>query len=115
MYNRDRDSLAEYEFKIGTYASFDRGRQLVDLGQLNTCPQGQAPPSSWPLNNTCYPADDPARAGTGPEDQRRTAAPGGDFGEEYITSDVWTDFDDEGNAYAMVLDSPPFEAATAGA
>ena len=34
--------------------------------------------------------------------------PDGDFGEEYITSDVWTDFDDEGNAYAMVLDSPPF-------
>ena len=71
------------------------------------CPQSQAPPSSWPLNNTCYPADDPARAGTGPEDED-DRAPDGDFGEEYITSDVWTDFDDEGNAYAMVLDSPPF-------
>jgi hypothetical protein len=107
MYNRDPDSLAEYEFKIGTYASFDRGRSWFDLGQLNTCPQSQAPPSSWPLNNTCYPADDPARAGTGPEDED-DGRPGGDFGEEYITSDVWTDFDDEGNAYAMVLDSPPF-------
>ena len=107
MYNRDRDSLAEYEFKIGTYASFDRGRHWADLGQLNTCPQAQAPPSSWPLNNTCYPADDPNRAGTGPEDSD-DGRPGGDYGEEYITSDVWTDFDDEGNAYAMVLDSPPF-------
>ncbi|MEA2194297.1 MAG: hypothetical protein QOG42_731, partial [Solirubrobacteraceae bacterium] len=107
MYNRDRDSLAEYEFKIGTYASFDHGRSWTDLGQLNTCPQQQAPPSSWPLGNTCYPADDPNRAGTGPEDATDDR-PGGDYGEEYITSDIWTDFDDEGNAYAMVLDSPPF-------
>ncbi|MEA2143007.1 MAG: hypothetical protein QOI64_1437 [Solirubrobacteraceae bacterium] len=112
MYNLDRDSLAEYEFKIGTYASFDRGRSWLDLGQLNTCPQAQAPPSSWPLNNRCYPADDPSRAGTGPEDETDDR-PGGDYGEEYITSDVWTDFDDEGNAYAMVLDSPPF-ASTNG-
>jgi hypothetical protein len=109
MYNRDPDSLAEYEFKIGTYASLDRGRHWFDLGQLNTCPQSQAPPPSWPLDNTCYPGDDPARAGTGPEDES-DARPDGDFGEEYITSDVWTDFDDEGNAYAMVLDSPPFES-----
>jgi hypothetical protein len=107
MYNLDRDSLAEYEFKIGTYASFDRGRSWSDLGQLNTCPQAQAPPSSWPLGNRCYPADDPSRAGTGTEDADDDR-PGGDFGEEYITSDIWTDMDDEGNAYAMVLDSPVF-------
>ncbi|HLF74837.1 MAG TPA: post-COAP-1 domain-containing protein, partial [Anaerolineales bacterium] len=31
-----------------------------------------------------------------------------DIGEEYITSDIWLQFDDEGNAYAMVLDAPPF-------
>lgn len=32
----------------------------------------------------------------------------GDEGDDYhITSDVWTAFDDEGNAYTMVLDSPP--------
>jgi hypothetical protein len=107
MYNLDRDSLAEYEFKIGTYASFDRGRSWVDLGPLNTCPAAQAPPVSWPLKNTCYPEDDPNRGGTGPEDADDDRGQG-DFGEEYITSDVWTDFDDEGNAYAMVLDSPPF-------
>ena len=104
FYNRDPDSLPEYEFKIGSYASFDYGRHWVDLGQTNTCPQAQAPPSTWPLANRCYPADDPAREGTGPEDM----PPGGDFGEEYITSDTWVDWDDEGNAYMMVLDSPPF-------
>ena len=59
------------------------------------------------MANTCYPEDDPARAGTGPEDAA-DPRPDGDVGEEYITSDVWTDFDDEGNAYAMVLDSPVF-------
>jgi hypothetical protein len=107
QYNRDPDSLREYEFKIGTYVSFDHGLTWRDLGPLNVCPQGQAPPSTWPLNNTCYPADDPARAGTGPEDAN-DPRPDGDFGEEYITSDVWVDFDDEGNAYAMVLDSPVF-------
>jgi hypothetical protein len=109
MYNRDRDSLPEYEFKIGTYASFDRGRSWADLGQLNTCPAAQAPPSSWPLGNRCYPEDDPARGGTGPEDATDDRGQG-DFGEEYVTSDIWTDFDDEGNAYAMVLDSPPFSS-----
>jgi hypothetical protein len=106
MYNRDQDSLNEYEFKIGTYASFDGGQTWSDLGQLNVCPPAQAPPPSWPAN-TCYPDENPNLGGTGPEDvgdPRGTS----DFGEEYITSDVWVQFDDEGNAYAMVLDSPPF-------
>jgi hypothetical protein len=107
QYNRDPDSLAEYEFKIGTYVSFDHGLTWRDLGPLDVCPQQQAPPSTWPLRNTCYPADDPAREGTGPEDAD-DPRPDGDFGEEYITSDVWVDFDDEGNAYAMVLDAPAF-------
>jgi hypothetical protein len=94
MYNRDPQSLALYQFKIGTYVSFDRGRHWYDLGQLGVCPPSQAPPSSWPLNNRCYPADDPTRQD--------------DFGGAYTTSDVWTGFDAQGNAYAMVLDSPPF-------
>jgi hypothetical protein len=34
-YDRDPDSLAEYEFKIGTYVSFDHGVTWSDLGQLN--------------------------------------------------------------------------------
>jgi len=104
FYNRDPDSLPEYEFKLGSYLSLDYGRRWLDLGQTNVCPQGQAPPGSWPLDNTCYPGDDPAREGTGPED----VPPGGDFGEEYIVSDPWVDWDDEGTAYLMALDAPPF-------
>ena len=106
QYNRDPDSLKEYEFKIGTYASFDRGRTWTDLGQVATCPLSQAPPESWP-DNDCYPADDPAAGGMGAED---ASDPRGhtDRAEEYITSDVWINFDDEGNAYAMLLDSPDF-------
>jgi hypothetical protein len=106
MYNLDPDSLAEYEFKIGTYVSFDRGRSWTDLGQTAVCPPEQAPPESWPFND-CYPDEDPNREGTGPEDAG-DPRPGGDFGEQYITSDPWVDFDRNGNAYLMVLDSPFF-------
>ena len=111
FFNKDPDSLNEYEFKIGTFVSFNGGRSWTDLGQLDVCPPSQAPPSSWP-NNTCYPAEDPKRDGTGAEDPPKNKARGGggDFAEEYITSDIWMQFDDEGNAYAMVLDSPPFES-----
>lgn len=112
MYNRDPDSLDEYEFKIGTYVSFDRGETWTDLGQLAVCPPEDAPPESWP-NHRCYPDEDPKRDGTGEEDTTAgpdDRRPGGDVGEEYITSDVWVQFDDEGNAYAMVLDAPPFDS-----
>ncbi|HEX8082809.1 MAG TPA: sialidase family protein [Solirubrobacteraceae bacterium] len=119
MYNRDRDSLLEYEFKIGTYVSFDGGKSWHDLGQIDVCPASQAGPDTWP-DNTCYPEDDPNKGGTGPEDVYDPDADppdtavddrgDGDFAEEYIVSDVWMQFDDEGNAYAMVLDSPPFES-----
>lgn len=116
LYNRDPDSLAEYEFKVGTYVSFDGGRTWGDLGQTAVCPLSQAPPESWP-DHVCYPADDPARGGTGPEDVDDPADPedpsdprgSGDVGEEYIVSDPWVQFDDEGNAYLLVLDAPPFE------
>jgi hypothetical protein len=106
MYNRDPDSLAEYEFKVGTYVSFDRGRSWADLGQTAVCPPEEAPPESWPFND-CYPDEDPNREGTGPEDAD-DPRPGGDYGEQYITSDPWVDFDRRGNAYLMVLDSPFF-------
>jgi hypothetical protein len=111
-YNRDRDSLPEYEFKIGTYISFDRGKTWDDLGQLDVCPPDEAPPSSWP-NNRCYPEEDPSVGGTGSEDADDDRG-NTDFGEEYITSDVWVDFDAKGNAYAMVLDSPFFPPVEAG-
>jgi hypothetical protein len=103
--NRDADSLPEYDFKVGSYASFDRAKSWSDLGQIDTCPKEQAPPALWPLAHTCYPADDPAQGGNEPEDEGDPKA-NGDYGEDYITSDPWVDFDDEGNAYAMVLDSP---------
>jgi hypothetical protein len=106
MYNRDQDSLSESEFKIGTYASFDRGQTWTDLGQLDVCPPGSAPPPSWP-GNQCYPDENPSLGGTGSEDVGDPRGTG-DFGEEYITSDAWVQFDDEGNAYVMVLDAPPF-------
>lgn len=99
------DPLAEYEFKVGTYASFDGAQSWTDLGQLATCPMSQAPPESWPTQ-ACYPADDPALEG--PEEG------GPDFGEEYITSDPWVQWDDEGNAYAMVLDHPPYDGVGEG-
>lgn len=104
-YNRDRDSLPEYDFKIGTQASFDRGRTWTDLGQLNVCPREQAPPETYPLENTCYPEDDPNLGGNEPEDETDDRGQG-DWGEDYLTSDPWVDFDEKGNAYAMVLDSP---------
>ena len=119
MYDTDVDSLVEYEFKIGTYASFDGGVIWSDLGQLAVCSAAEAPRSSFP-NNTCYPENDPARGGTGDEDVDDPDDPedpfdprgSGDYGEEYTTSDVWIHFDDEGNAYTMVLDHPSFESGT---
>lgn len=103
FYNKDLDSLAQYEFKIGTYISFDRGRSWTDLGQARVCPAGSLgsgspgdpglPGTAFP-NNTCYPEDDPNA--------------NDDVGEQYITSDPWVGWDDEGNAYLMVLDSAPF-------
>jgi hypothetical protein len=106
FYNRDPDALAEYEFKNGSYVSFDGAQSWADLGQVATCPADQAPPESWP-NNTCYPEDDPDADGLDPGDQN-TGRPAGDYGEEYITSDPWVQLDDEGNAYFMALDHPPF-------
>jgi hypothetical protein len=99
FYNKDPDALAEYEFKVGSYVSFDRGRTWTDLGQVRTCPASDPGSQGWP-NNTCYPADDPAA--------------NNDVGEQYITSDPWVGWDDEGNAYVMVLDSPPFSATENG-
>lgn len=116
QYNRDPDSLPEYEFKVGSYVSLDRGRTWTDLGQVAVCPADEAGPDTWP-DNPCYPEEDPDLGGTGPEDVNDPDDPedphdprgSGDFAEEYIVSDPWVHFDDEGNAYLMVLDAPPFE------
>ena len=110
FYNKDlQDSLQEYEFKIGTYVSFDGGTTWADLGQTATCTAEESTPEMWAANtHTCYPEDDPNRDGFDAVEQGPAQHPeDGDYGEEYITSDPWVGFDDEGNAYLMVLDHPP--------
>ncbi len=74
----------KYLFKIGTYESRDGGRTWEDQGQLPG--YCQAPGQCDPGNEAAY----------------RT------------TSDVTIDFDDEGNAYANVLDAPGGTAAFQG-
>ncbi|MEA2613750.1 MAG: hypothetical protein QOI52_1709, partial [Chloroflexota bacterium] len=74
----------KYLFKIGTYESFDGGRTWKDQGQLPG--YCQAPGQCDPANEALY----------------RT------------TSDISIDFDDEGNAYANVLDAPGGTAAFKG-
>ncbi len=119
MYNKDPDSLDEYEFKVGTYVSFDGGVIWRDLGQTAMCSPAESDRASYP-NHECYPAEDPNMGGDGEEDiddedeQNDPFDPRGtdDWAEEYIVSDPWLQFDDEGNAYFMVLDAPRFESET---
>ena len=70
------ENLGKYLFKIGTYESFDGGKTWKDLGQL---------PGYCQEQGQCDPSN---------EELYRT------------TSDVSMAFDDEGNAYAQVLDAP---------
>lgn len=74
----------KYLFKIGTYESFDGGRTWKDLGHL---------PGYCEAEGQCDPKD---------EARYRT------------TSDITIAFDDEGNAYANVLDAPGGTAAFVG-
>jgi hypothetical protein len=78
------ENLAKYLFKIGTYESFDGGRTWKDLGQLPG--YCQAPGECDPTNEQAY----------------RTV------------SDISMAFDDEGNAYAQVLDAPGGTAGFTG-
>jgi hypothetical protein len=78
------EDLPHYLFKIGTYESFDGGRTWEDQGQLPG--YCESPPE-------CDPSD---------EETYRT------------TSDPSIAFDDEGNAYANVLDAPGGTAAFTG-
>jgi hypothetical protein len=76
-------NLANYVFKIGMYASFDGGKSWTDTGQL----------PGYPVANPSDCPNPPAGGGF-------SAACG------FTTSDIWTTFDDEGNAYGMVLVAP---------
>jgi hypothetical protein len=70
------ENNADYLFKVGTYESYDGGRTWRDLGHL---------PGYCEAPGQCDPSN---------EETYRT------------TSDPVVDFDDEGNAYANVLDAP---------
>lgn len=113
FYNKDPDALAEYDFKVGTYVSFNAGKKWLDLGQTAVCDPKDSPPESWPLENKCYPKDDPTKDGRESEDLS-DQRPKTDYGEDYTTSDPWLQFDDEGNAYFMVLDNPAYQHTSNG-
>jgi hypothetical protein len=74
--SKQYDNLGDYLFKIGTYESFDGGRTWRDYDQL---------PGYCTQPSDCDP--------TQPTKYRDV-------------SDISMTFDDEGNAYAFVLDSP---------
>jgi hypothetical protein len=78
------ENLGKYLFKIGTYESFDGGKTWKDLGQL---------PGYCQEQGQCDPTN---------EELYRTV------------SDVSMAFDDEGNAYAQVLDAPGGTAGFTG-
>lgn len=77
-------NLAKYLFKAGTYESLDGGRTWKDYGQL---------PGYCQEAGQCDPTN---------EEKYRTV------------SDISMAFDDEGNAYAQVLDAPGGTAAFTG-
>ena len=64
-----------------------------DLGQLDVCPREQAPPESCPLDNTCYPDDDPNLGGRAP---RTPVTPADRATSARSTSPLtsWVDFDE---------------------
>ncbi len=78
------ENNAKYLFKIGTYESHDGGRTWEDQGQL---------PGYCQNPGECDPANE---------------------GAYRTVSDISLDFDDEGNAYASVLDAPGGTAAFRG-
>lgn len=86
-------NLERYQFRIGTYASFNGGKTWQDNGHL----PGYGPE---PTPAECQP--NPSQTPDQPESC------------SFTTSDVWTAFDDEGNAYAMVLVSPGGASGPAG-
>lgn len=90
-------NLGSYLFKIGTFVSFDGGRTWKDNGHLPGYPRQ--------TGNEARPCDPGS-----PACARGLVSPSGE--EYWVTSDVWMAFDDEGNAYTMVLDHPPNDSPT---
>ena len=82
--SKQYDNLAKYLFKIGAYESFDGGKHWKDWGQL---------PGYCDYAGACDPKQ-PTKY--------------------HLTSDISMTMDDEGNAYAFVLDSPGGTSSPAG-
>src|SRR3954447_690912 len=78
------DNLGKYLFKIGAYESFDGGRTWKDWDQL---------PGYCPTAPECDP-NQPTKY--------------------HVTSDISMAFDDEGDSYAFVLDSPGGTSSSSG-
>ncbi|TMD13586.1 MAG: exo-alpha-sialidase [Chloroflexi bacterium] len=86
-----------YLFRIGMYSSFDGGQTWSDAGHL--------PVPTCPATSLCSPPPDTtpsACAGDGPFSSACL----------FTTSDIWLTFDDEGNAYGIVLVSPSSNVGT---
>ncbi|TMG27312.1 MAG: exo-alpha-sialidase, partial [Chloroflexi bacterium] len=86
-----------YLFRIGMYSSFDGGQTWSDAGHL--------PVPTCPATSLCSPPPDTtpsACAGDGPFSAACL----------FTTSDIWLTFDDEGNAYGIVLVSPSSNVGT---
>jgi hypothetical protein len=78
------DNLGKYLFKIGAYESFDGGKTWHDWDQL---------PGYCPTAPECDPSQPT---------------------QYHVTSDISMTFDDEGNAYAFVLDAPGGTSSPSG-
>jgi hypothetical protein len=85
---------AHYLFRIGMYSSFDGGQTWSDFQHLPV-----------PQCSTSVPQ--PCSSPTADSSPTECAA-NGPFNNAclFTTSDIWVSFDDEGNAYAIVLVSP---------
>ena len=86
-----------YLFRIGMYNSFDGGQTWNDTGHL--------PVPTCPATTLCSP---------GPDTTPMACAGDGPFSPAclFTTSDIWLSFDDEGNAYGIVLVSPSSNVGT---
>ena len=82
--SKQYDNLAKYLFKIGAYESFDGGKHWKDWNQL---------PGYCDYAGACDP-NQPSKY--------------------HVTSDISMTMDDEGNAYAFVLDSPGGVSSASG-
>jgi hypothetical protein len=88
-----------YLFRIGMYSSFDGGQTWSDFQHLPVPDCSTAPP---PCSSPTPDSSPTECAGNGPFNNACL----------FTTSDIWVNFDDEGNVYAIVLVSPSSNMGT---